>query len=155
MKKSILIILISIISIGAQAQTYKMGPMVEKNFPYDTMEYWEADSLGKTKLVDTISFESELRIYKNKIVFKSGKNKIVYKIDNEYSFRNENLDMLLVINKKTRDNNKRKENISLCSNVDKIKKTLKWFPKVNLDQGLDMVIKYIFTNKYLVQGEGI
>jgi hypothetical protein len=79
-----------------------MGPMVEKNFPYDTMEYWEADSLGKTKLVDTISFESELRIYKNKIVFKSGKNKIVYKIDNEYSFRNENLDMLLVINKKTK-----------------------------------------------------
>lgn len=102
MKKSILISLISIISIGAQAQTYKMGPMVEKTFPYDTMEYWEADSLGKTKLVDTISFESELRIYKNKIVFKSGKNKIVYKIDNEYSFRNENLDMLLVINKKTK-----------------------------------------------------
>ncbi len=103
MKKSILISLISIISIGAQAQTYKMGPMVEKNFPYDSMSYWEADSLGKTKLVDTISFHSDLRIYKNKVVFKSGKNKIVYKIDKEYSFRSENLDMLLVISEKNKD----------------------------------------------------
>jgi nucleoside-diphosphate-sugar epimerase len=48
----------------------------------------------------------------------------------------------IVINKKTRDNNKRKENISLCSNVDKIKKTLKWFPKVNLNEGLLKTIEY-------------
>jgi hypothetical protein len=102
MKKSILISLISIISIGAQAQTYKMGPMVEKTFPYDTMEYWEADSLGKTKVVDTIFRQFELRLYKNKVVFKSGKNKIVYKIDKEWSHRGENLDALVVINKKTK-----------------------------------------------------
>lgn len=102
MKKSILISLISIISIGAQAQTYKMGPMVEKNFPYDSMSYWEADSLGKTKLVDTISLQSDLHIYKNKVVFKSGKNKIVYKIDKEYSFRSEILDILVVVNRKTK-----------------------------------------------------
>lgn len=48
----------------------------------------------------------------------------------------------IVINKKTRDNNKRKENISLCSNIDKIKKTLKWFPKVNLNEGLLKTIEY-------------
>ena len=76
--------------------------MVEKTFPYDTMEYWEADSLGKTKLVDTIFYQFELRINKNKVVFKSGKKKIVYKIDKEWSFRSEILDMLVVVNKKTK-----------------------------------------------------
>jgi len=36
------------------------------------------------------------------VVFKSGKNKIVYKIDKEWSHRGENLDALVVINKKTK-----------------------------------------------------
>ena len=102
MKNLILIVAITLGLHSAQAQTYKMGLMVEKTFPYDTMEYWEADSLGKTKVVDTIFHQFELRIFKNKVVFKSGKKKIVYKIDKEYSFRNENLDMLVVVNKKTK-----------------------------------------------------
>ena len=102
MKNIILIVAIILGFHSAQAQTYKMGLMVEKTFPYDTMEYWEADSLGKTKLVDTIFYQFELRINKNKVVFKSGKNKIVYKIDKEWSHRGDNLDALVVINKKTK-----------------------------------------------------
>jgi len=99
MKKIILIVAIILGFHSAKAQTYKMGLMVEKTFPYDTMEYWEADSFGKTKVVDTIFYQFELRINKNKVVFKSGKKKIVYKIDKEWSYRSEILDMLVVVNK--------------------------------------------------------
>jgi nucleoside-diphosphate-sugar epimerase len=48
----------------------------------------------------------------------------------------------IVINKKKRDNNKRRENVSLCSNLNKIKKILKWTPKINLNQGLLKTIEY-------------
>jgi hypothetical protein len=100
MKNIITTIAMFILTITAQAQTYKMGNMVEKTFE-NTMEYFQADSLGLTKVVDSIFTQSDVFVGKNKITFKSQKNKKVFKIT-ETILLTEQLDMYLVTDMKTK-----------------------------------------------------
>ena len=89
-----------ILTITAQSQTYKMGNMVEKTFE-NTMEYFQADSLGLTKVVDSIFTQSDVFVGKNKVIFKSQKSKKVFKIT-ETILLTEQLDMYLVTDMKTK-----------------------------------------------------
>jgi hypothetical protein len=100
MKNIITTIAMFILTITAQAQTYKMGKMVEKTFE-NTMEYFQADSLGLTKVVDSIFTQSDVFVGKNKVTFKSQKSKKVFKIT-ETILLTEQLDMYLVTDMKTK-----------------------------------------------------
>jgi len=100
MKNIITTIAMFILTITAQAQTYKMGNMVEKTFE-NTMEYFQADSLGLTKVVDSIFTQSDVFVGKNKVTFKSQKSKKVFKIT-ETILLTEQLDMYLVTDMKTK-----------------------------------------------------
>jgi len=100
MKNIITTIAMFILTITAQAQTYKMGKMVEKTFE-NTMEYFQADSLGLTKVVDSIFTQSDVFVGKNKVIFKSQKSKKVFKIT-ETILLTEQLDMYLVTDMKTK-----------------------------------------------------
>jgi hypothetical protein len=100
MKNIITAIAMFILTITAQAQTYKMGNMVEKTFK-NTMEYFQADSLGLTKVVDSIFTQSDVFVGKNKVTFKSQKSKKVFKIT-ETILLTEQLGMYLVTDMKTK-----------------------------------------------------
>lgn len=100
MKNIITTIAMFILTIGAQAQTYKMGNMVEKTFE-NTMEYFQADSLGLTKVVDSIFTQSDVFVGKDNVTFKSKQNKKVFKIT-ETILVSENLNMYLVTDTKTK-----------------------------------------------------
>jgi hypothetical protein len=100
MKNIITAIAMFILTIAAQAQTYKMGNMVEKTFE-NTMEYFQADSLGLTKVVDNIFTQSDVFVGKNKVTFKSQKSKKVFKITKTILLT-EQLDMYLVTDMKTK-----------------------------------------------------
>jgi hypothetical protein len=100
MKNIITTIAMFILTITAQAQTYKMGNMVEKTFE-NTMEYFQADSLGLTKVVDSIFTQSDVFVGKNKVTFKSQKSEKVFKIT-ETILLTEQLDMYLVTDIKTK-----------------------------------------------------
>jgi hypothetical protein len=77
-----------------------MGNMVEKTFE-NTMEYFQADSLGLTKVVDSIFTQSDVFVGKNKVTFKSQKSEKVFKIT-ETILLTEQLDMYLVTDIKTK-----------------------------------------------------
>jgi hypothetical protein len=100
MKNIITTIAMFILTITAQAQTYKMGNMVEKTFE-NTMEYFQADSLGLTKVVDSIFTQSDVFVGKNEVTFKSQKSEKVFKIT-ETILLTEQLDMYLVTDMKTK-----------------------------------------------------
>jgi hypothetical protein len=100
MKNIITTIAMFILTITAQAQTYKMGNMVEKTFK-NTMEYFQADSLGLTKVVDSIFTQSDVFVGKNKMTFKSQKSEKVFKIT-ETILLTEQLGMYLVTDMKTK-----------------------------------------------------
>jgi hypothetical protein len=100
MKNIITTIAMFILTITAQAQTYKMGNMVEKTFK-NTMEYFQADSLGLTKVVDSIFTQSDVFVGKNKMTFKSQKSEKVFKIT-ETNLLSEQLDIYLVTDMKTK-----------------------------------------------------
>lgn len=100
MKNIITTIAMFILTITAQAQTYKMGNMVEKTFE-NTMEYFQADSLGLTKVVDSIFTQSDVFVGKDNVTFKSKQNKKVFKIT-ETILVSENLNMYLVTDTKTK-----------------------------------------------------